>query len=241
MGYVEAPEEVRGTVVDPIQELLMSRIAILGGHGKVALRLAPLLVEAGHTVTSVIRNPDHSDDVVAVGATPLVADLEQMDVDEIADALRGHDAVVWSAGAGGGNPARTYAVDREAAVRTMDASSAAGVDRYVMVSYLGAGTDHGVDPDSSFFAYAEAKAAADEHLRSTDLAWTILGPGALTLDPGTGRIEIAERPARSDVTRDDVARVAAEVLARPDTAGQTIGFNNGETPIPEALSALSGA
>ena len=218
----------------------MSRIAIIGGHGKVALRLAPLLVADGHDVTSVIRNPDHGDEVAATGATPRVADLEQMDVEGIAEVLRGHDAVVWSAGAGGGNPARTYAVDRDAAVRSMDAASAAGVDRYVMVSYLGAGPDHGVDPESSFFPYAEAKAAADEHLRNTDLAWTILGPGALTLDEGTGLIEVAERPARHDVTRDDVARVAAEVIERPHTVGRFIGFNNGDTPISDALDALPG-
>ena len=218
----------------------MSRIVIIGGHGKVALRLAPLLVADGHDVTSVIRNPDHGDEVAATGATPRVADLEQMDVEGIAEVLRGHDAVVWSAGAGGGNPARTYAVDRDAAVRSMDAASAAGVDRYVMVSYLGAGPDHGVDPESSFFQYAEAKAAADEHLRNTDLAWTILGPGALTLDEGTGLIEVAERPARHDVTRDDVARVAAEVIERPHTVGRFIGFNNGDTPISDALDALPG-
>ena len=218
----------------------MSRIVIIGGHGKVALRLAPLLVADGHDVTSVIRNPDHGDEVAATGATPRVADLEQMDVEGIAEVLRGHDAVVWSAGAGGGNPARTYAVDRDAAVRSMDAASAAGVDRYVMVSYLGAGPDHGVDPESSFFPYAEAKAAADEHLRNTDLAWTILGPGALTLDEGTGLIEVAERPARHDVTRDDVARVAAEVIERPHTVGRFIGFNNGDTPISDALDALPG-
>ena len=218
----------------------MSRIAIIGGHGKVALRLAPLLVADGHDVTSVIRNPDHGDEVAATGATPRVADLEQMDVEGIAEVLRGHDAVVWSAGAGGGNPARTYAVDRDAAVRSMDAASAAGVDRYVMVSYLGAGPDHGVDPESSFFPYAEAKAAADEHLRGTDLAWTILGPGALTLDEGTGLIEVAERPARHDVTRDDVARVTAEVIERPHTVGRFIGFNNGDTPISDALDALPG-
>ena len=216
----------------------MSRIAIFGGHGKVALRLALLLVNAGHEVTSVIRDPGHADEVAATGATPVVADVEQLDTDQIAEVLSGHDAVVWSAGAGGGNPARTYAVDRDAAISSMDAAVAAGVDRYVMVSYLGAGPDHGVDPESSFFPYAESKAAADEHLRGTDLAWTILGPGALTLDEGTGGVEIADRPERGDVTRDDVARVAAEVLARPQTAGRTINFNNGDTPVVEALDAL---
>lgn len=216
----------------------MARIVIIGGHGKVALRLAPLLVARGDEVSSVVRNVDHRDEVAATGATPVVADVEQLATDELVDVLGGHDAVVWSAGAGGGDPDRTRAVDRDAAIRSMDATLAVGIARYVMVSYLGARRDHGVPPDSSFFPYAEAKAAADEHLRGTGLAWTILGPGRLTLDPGTGRIEVGPQPARDHVSRDDVAAVAAGVLARPGTAGLSIGFNAGETPIDEALDAL---
>lgn len=213
----------------------MARIAIIGGHGKVAMRLAPLLVARGDEVTSVIRNAAHRDEVAATGAVPVVADVEHLDVDGIAALVEGHDAVVWSAGAGGGDAARTRAVDLDAAVRSMDAAAVAGVDRYVMVSYLGARADHGVAPDDSFFAYAEAKAAADDHLRGTDLAWTILGPGPLTLDPGTGRIEVGAAPAADHVSRDDVAAVAAAVLARPSTIRATIGFNQGDTPIDDAL------
>lgn len=216
----------------------MARIAIIGGHGKVALRLAPLLAARGDEVSSIIRNVDHRDDVSSAGATPVVADVERLATDELVDVLAGHDAIVWSAGAGGGDPERTRAVDRDAAIRSMDAALAAGIVRYVMVSYLGARRDHGVPPDSSFFPYADAKAAADDHLRGTGLAWTILGPGRLTDDPGTGRIEVAPRPALDHVSRDDVAAVVAGVLARPGTAGLSIGFNAGETPIDEALDAL---
>lgn len=216
----------------------MSRIVVFGGHGKVALLASPLLVAAGHEVTSVIRNPDHADDVAATGADPVVADVETLDTGGIADLVRGHDAVLWSAGAGGGNPARTRAVDHDAAIASMDAAEAAGVERYVMVSYLGSRLDHGVDPDTSFFAYAEAKAKADEHLRASKLAWTILGPGTLTLDEGTGRVEISPTPASSSVARADVAAMAVAVLDRPDTAGRTIPFNSGDTPIDEALDAL---
>lgn len=211
------------------------RILIVGGHGKVALLLAPLLTASGHEVTSLIRNRDHADDVASTGASPLVADVEQRGVDAITGHLAGQDAVVWSAGAGGGNPTRTYAVDRDAAIRTMDAAAAAGVERYVMVSYFGAGPDHGVPPDNSFFAYAEAKAAADAHLMATDLAWTILKPSGLTLDPGTGMIDVdSATPGR--VPREDVARVAAAVLDRPGTAGTSIAFNTGTTPIHAALT-----
>ena len=217
----------------------MSRILIIGGHGKVALRLTPLLVSAGNQVTAVIRNPDHQADVEAVGATSAVADVEKLSVTELASVLDGHDAVVWAAGAGGGDPERTRAVDHLAAVRSMDAAANCGVGRYVMVSYLGAGLDHGVDPNSTFFAYAEAKAAADDELRRSSLDWTILGPGALTSEPGTGRIELSDHPVSNSVSRDDVAAVAAAALAHPSTIGHTLNFNTGPTPIVEAIDGLS--
>jgi uncharacterized protein YbjT (DUF2867 family) len=212
----------------------MSRILIIGGHGKIALLLAPLLVARGDEVTSVIRNPDHVADVSATGATPVVADIEGLDVAGLTALLEGHDAVVWSAGAGGGSPARTYAVDRDAAIRSMDAAVAAGVDRYVMVSYFEARADHGVPADNSFFAYAEAKAAADEHLRASDLSWTVLGPSSLTLDAPTGRIDVAATESRS-VSRADVAAVIAATLADDATIGRSIRFNNGDAPIADAI------
>lgn len=214
----------------------MTRIAIIGGHGKVALHLSALLTEEGHSVTSFIRNPDHAADVAATGAVPSVLDVENATTAALAEALKGHDAVVWSAGAGGGNPARTYAVDRDAAIRSMDAAAEANVARYVMVSYLGAGKDHGVPEDHSFFAYAEAKAAADEYLRGTGLAWTILGPGALTDRPGTGLIDVDPAPGGSrETSRSNTASVAAAVLDLPETAGRTIEFCDGTLPIAAAL------
>src|ERR1700736_6273572 len=129
----------------------MSRIAIVGGHGKVALHLARVVTDRGDQVTSIFRNPAHADDVAATGARPVVADIERLDTDALATLLAGHDAVVFSAGAGGGKPARTYAVDRDAAIRVIDAAAQAGVKRFVMVSYFGAGPDHGVQPSDSFF------------------------------------------------------------------------------------------
>lgn len=214
----------------------MARILLIGGHGKVALLAEPLLVEAGHEVTAVIRNPDHESDIVATGATPLVADIETFDLARFTELVSGSDVVVWSAGAGGGAPERTYAVDRDAAIRSIDAASAAGVRRYVMVSYFGAGPDHGVDPYDGFFAYAEAKAAADAHLRASGLDWTILAPSALTLDDPTGRIDVDATESRS-VPRGDVAAVIAATIADPATIGRTIPFNSGDVPIAEAMGA----
>ena len=217
----------------------MSRIIVFGGHGRIALLLAPLLVERGDEVTGVIRNPEHADDVEAGGARALVADIETMDVEALAEIIRGHDAVVWSAGAGGGDPQRTYAVDRDAAERSMDAAERAGVRRYVMVSWIGSTADHGVPEGDSFFAYADAKWAADEHLRGTGLEGTILAPGTLTLDDPTGRILI-DPDGRGEVSRADVAAVIAASLVEPCTIGRTLRFGNGgdqtALPIAEALA-----
>ncbi len=211
------------------------RVVIIGGHGRVALRLARLLTARGDSVTSVVRNPDHVTDVAATGATAQIADVESLSTDELSEVLQGHDAIVWSAGAGGGDPRRTAAVDRDAAIRSIDAAAAVGVHRYVMVSYFGAGPDHGVPEDNSFYAYAQAKAAADAHLRASELAWTVLGPGTLTDEPGTGRIHVGAGASSHEVPRDDVAAVVAETLLLPGTERRTIDFVSGETPIADAL------
>lgn len=216
---------------------MTQKVLIIGGHGKIALLLAPLLKAAGMEVTSVIRNAAHIDDVAATGATAVVRDVVSSSEDELAELFAGHDAIVWSAGAGGGSPERTYAVDRDAAIASMDAAVAARVQRYIMVSYHGAGADHGVPPENSFYAYAEAKAAADAKLRSSALAWTILGPGALTLEAPTGLINTAPTAGTSRGTsRANTALVAAAVLQRPDTILRTIEFTDGDVRIEEALA-----
>ncbi|MFV8320074.1 SDR family oxidoreductase [Mycobacterium sp. 23] len=214
----------------------MAHIIVIGGHGKVALHLARILTGRGDQVSSVFRNPDHTDEVAATGANPVTADIEHLDTGALADLLAGHDAVVFTAGAGGGDPSRTYAVDRDAAIRVIDAAGRAGVKRFVMVSYFGAGPGHGVSPENSFFPYAEAKAAADAHLRASELDWTVLGPGRLTLDRGTGHIAVGK--AKGEVSREDVAAVVAAALADDATIRRTIDFNNGDVPIADALAPV---
>lgn len=213
----------------------MARILIFGGHGKIALLTHPLLVARGDEVTAVIRNPEHAETVRAAGAQPAVFDVEHEDADAFRALIAEHDAIVWSAGAGGGNPERTRAVDQDAAVRAMDAAASAGVDRFVMVSYFRSRRDHGVDPSDSFYAYAEAKAAADEHLRASSLRWTVLGPSRLTLEEPTGLIDV-EAEESGEVSRGNVARVIAQALHEDDTIGRTIRFNDGDRPIAEALT-----
>ena len=220
------------------------KAVIIGAHGKIALLTAPRLVEAGYAVDGVIRNPDHATDVSATGANPVELSLEDAGVDDLAQAFTGADAVVFAAGAGGGNPARTDAVDHKGAVRAMDAAQQAGVDRFVLVSYARALVDvDTLNPEDSFFPYAKAKHDADEHLRSTNLDYTILGPGRLTLEPATEKIVIADRtgaveglPAEAAVTsRDNVAAVIAHVLTKNAGERQTINFYDGDTAIADAI------
>lgn len=215
------------------------RTTIFGGHGKVALLLAPLLVEAGHEVRSVIRNPDHVADVEATGATAVVASVEDADTAALTELLQGSDAVVWSAGAGGGSAERTVAVDRDAAIRSMDAAVAAGVGRYVMVSFSGAFPDRLVPEDDPFRTYQDAKIAADDHLRGTDLGWTILGPGALTTEPSDGRVNPEATSRNGDESpRELVARVAHAALEDDRTARRTLVFGKGDVAIADWFARL---
>jgi uncharacterized protein YbjT (DUF2867 family) len=213
---------------------------IAGGHGKIALILERLLSQRGDSVAGFIRNPEQVDDVEAAGAVALVVDLEKASVDEVAAHLRGADAVVFAAGAGpGSGAARKETVDRDAAILLADAAQAAGVARYVMVSAMAADPQATAD-DDVFQAYLRAKGVADEAIRSrARLAWTIVRPGALTNDPGTGRVRVAESTGRGSIAREDVAAVLVAVLDEPRAAGRSFDLIAGDTPVAEAVAALA--
>ncbi|SCX33746.1 NAD(P)H-binding protein [Mycolicibacterium fluoranthenivorans] len=214
------------------------RVVIAGGHGKIALILERLLAERGDTVTGIIRNPSQAADLEAAGTAPAVLDLEQASVDQVAEVVRGADAVVFAAGAGpGSGAARKQTVDRDAAVLLADAAEAAGVARYVMVSAISA-DDRSLDAgyDEVFRAYIRAKSEADANVRArAGLQTTIVRPGRLTDEPGTGLVDIAESTGRGAVPRADVAAVLLAVLDTPGTAGRTFELIGGNTPISEAL------
>jgi uncharacterized protein YbjT (DUF2867 family) len=211
-------------------------VVIAGGHGQIALRLERLLTDGGHRARGVIRNPDHAGDVEAEGAEAMVLDLESED--DVTPAVEGADAVVFAAGAGpGSGPERKRTVDLGAAVKLIDAARAAGVRRYVMISAMGA-----ADPASGSEAmrpYLDAKAEADAALEASGLDHTIVRPGRLTDDPGTGRVAVAERLGRTgEITRDDVAATLVAVLENDATIGRTFELLQGDTPIAEALAQL---
>ena len=210
------------------------RVVIAGGHGQIALILERLLAERGDTAVGLVRNPAHVPDLQAVGASAEVLDLERTSVSTLAEVLRGADAVVFAAGAGpGSGVARKQTVDRDAAILLADAAEAAGVARYVMVSAISA-DDRSLDDayDEVYRAYIRAKADADAEVRArVALASTIVRPGRLTDDAGTGRVHIAESTGRGEIPRADVAAVLLAVLDHPDTAGRTFELIAGDTPI----------
>ena len=216
------------------------RIVIAGGHGKIALILERLLSQRGDSVAGFIRNPVHAADLEAAGAEPMVVDLENASVDEVAVHLRGADAVVFAAGAGpGSGAARKETVDRDAAVLLADAAESAKVSRYVMISSMGADAEAPDDAgDPVFVAYLRAKGAADDDVIARKaLTSTIVRPGHLTNDPGTGRVTIADDTGHGSIPREDVAAVLLAVLDTPSTTGQTFEVISGDTPIAEALTS----
>jgi uncharacterized protein YbjT (DUF2867 family) len=211
----------------------MSTIAIAGGHGKIATLLGQMLAERGDTVRGLIRNPDQEDDLRAAGVEPVVCDLEGDG--DVAAAVRGADAVVFAAGAGpGSGEARKTTMDLGGAVKLIEAAKAEGVSRYLIVSSMGA-EKAPEDGSEGFGAYLQAKWEADEAVRASGLDFTIVRPGGLTDDPGTGLVEIAAKTERGQIPRADVAAVFVACLDAPSTIGQSFDLIAGDTPIAEAL------
>ena len=213
------------------------RVAIAGGHGQIARRLAKILSQRGDEAVALIRNPDHTDDVKRVGAEPVVVDLESASDDEVAQAIAGSDAVVFAAGAGpGSGPERKETMDYGGVVKLIAAAKQTGISRYVIVSSVGANPQ--TLGDDTFSVYLRAKGRADEAVRASGLDWTIVRPGGLTNDAGTGRVNLGESVPRGQVTRDDVAAVLAAVLDSSTTIGRTFELMGGDTPVAEAVAAI---
>jgi uncharacterized protein YbjT (DUF2867 family) len=210
-------------------------VVVAGGHGKVALRLLRRLAEGGDRARGLIRNPDHAADLEASGAEPVLCDLEQED--DLAPHVEGADAIVFAAGAGpGSGPARKQTMDLGGAVKLIDAARAVGIARYVMVSSMGAGNPERAS--GPMRPYLEAKTQADERLAGSGLDYTIVRPGGLTDEPGSGRIRAGLEMSFGQVSRDDVAATLVAVLGADNTIGKTFELLAGDTPIEEAVRAL---
>jgi uncharacterized protein YbjT (DUF2867 family) len=210
-------------------------VVIVGGHGKVAMRLEKILAERGDSPRGIVRKTEQADDLEKIGAEPIVLDIEN--VDDIDDGFAGADAVVFAAGAGAGSgPARKLTVDYGGAVKSVDAAIAKKIRRFVIVSAIGA--NHPESWSDEMKPYYEAKADADKFVAESGLDCTIVRPGGLTDDPGTGTVSLGEDLKSGKVARDDVALVLAEVLRADNTIGKAFDLVGGETPVAEAIAAL---
>ena len=216
------------------------RVVIAGGHGKIALILEKLLADRGDSVAGLIRNPAQTADLQSAGAEAIVLDLESASVAQLAAHLAGADAVVFAAGAGPGSGIdRKSTVDRDAAILLADAAEAAGVERYLMVSAIGADGPAPEGSDEVFTAYLRAKAAADDAVRGRGgLASTIVRPGHLTDDVAVGVVTVGESTGSGSVPRADVAAVLVALLDAPNTRGVTFELISGDTPIEAAVAEL---
>ncbi len=215
------------------------RIVIAGGHGKIALLLSELLATLGHTPVGLIRNAGHAADVHATGASASVVDLETSSVSDLASALAGADAVVFAAGAGvNSGPERKTTVDRDGAILLAEAAAEAGVQRYLLVSSIGA--DRFADADADMAPYLRAKSEADAYIRESALDWTIVRPGPLTDDAATGAVTVGDDDIeRAPISRADVARILASAVDEPATLRKQFVVVGGSTPVIEALKSLA--
>jgi uncharacterized protein YbjT (DUF2867 family) len=212
-------------------------VTIAGAHGQIALRLARLLAARGDRVTGLVRNPEHVAEVSEAGASPVVCDLERASIEEIAAAVTGTDAVVFAAGGGpGSGAARKLTMDRDGAVKLLGAATSAGIARYLMISATGA--ENPPDGDGVFDVYLQAKAAADAAVTASDRDWTIVRPGALTNDEGTGHVRVGRAPFSAPVPRDDVAVVLAELLGDRRSSGQILYLSSGPQLVGQALDEV---
>jgi nucleoside-diphosphate-sugar epimerase len=215
-------------------------VAIGGAHGKIGMRLTRLLSSQGDRVIGLIRNPDQSADVREQGGEPVVCDLERATPEEVASAIEGADAAVFAAGAGAGSGAeRKLSMDRDGAIKLLHAAGAVGARRYVIVSAVGA--EAPPEGDDVYNVYLRAKAEADQAVQASDRDWTIVRPGRLTDDPGTGRVRVETTPFRGSVPRDDVAAILARLLRDPRASQKVLYVNGGDEELDQALERVLNA
>ena len=217
----------------------MSTVAVVGGNGKIARRLHPLLVERGHTPVALVRSEGQRADLEALGAQVRILDIENATTDDFAAAFEGCDTVVFAAGGGpDGNIERKRTVDLEGSLKSIQAATERGISRFVQVSAINVDEPVAEDAGEVWAAYVAAKADADTALRGTNLDWTILRPGRLTDDEGTGKVDLGPDVQRAEIPRADVAAVIAELI---DTgAGVRVQANlvSGEVPVATAVTRL---
>ena len=208
------------------------RVLLIGANGLTGQRIAKLLAEGAHDPVAMIRDTSQRATFDALGVPTVLGDLEY----PIDHAVRGCDAVIFAAGSGSSTgPDKTVLVDQLGAIRSMVAAQTEGARRYLMLSSVGAD----IQTESGIAHYHRAKGYADEHLMSTDLDWTIICPGGLREEPGTGTVAVSDDHHASGLTsRDNLAAALVACLDLPNTSGKRFSLLEGDTPLEEALRAV---
>jgi uncharacterized protein YbjT (DUF2867 family) len=201
-------------------------VLVAGAHGKVGQHVVDVLDRSDHDVTAMVRNESYVADMADFDVETVVADLTE----DVSHAIRGHDAIIFAAGSSGED---VEGVDRDGAIRMVEAAEEYSVERFVMLSAMNA-DDPEASPDD-LREYLIAKQAADDRLKSSDLTYTIVRPTVLTDDPATGKIRAAEKLDRGEITRADVARTLVAALDTDETHDKTFEIVAGDEPIETAL------
>jgi uncharacterized protein YbjT (DUF2867 family) len=211
-------------------------ITIAGAHGQIARLLHPILLERGHTVRGIIRSPEQAKTLQKAGVEPVLCDLEK---ESLVPAVHpDSDAVIFAAGAGpGSGEARKWSVDRDGALKLIEAARSHGIRRYLMISAMKLDQPRG---SQVFRTYLKAKAEADQSLRQSGLDYTIIKPGKLTDEAGRGTVRAGSGLERGEIPRADVAATVAETLDLPSTIGKEFDLVGGDMPIRQALEQLNG-
>ncbi|MER7393997.1 NAD(P)H-binding protein [Streptomyces sp. NPDC000151] len=212
----------------------------IGAAGGVGRRLTPLLTQRGDVVTGMHRRSAQGETVQAAGGTPVIGDLIADSVEDLAGKMRGHDAVVFSAGAHGTGQDKTTLIDGRGLEKAADAAALAGVSRFVLVSVFPDALRDGTRSEG-FEHYVKVKKTADVYLTRTDLDWLIVRPGTLLDTPGTGRVTAGPAVEYGDVHRDDVAAFLDAALHAPALSRVIVELTSGDTPVSDAVTRLAAA
>lgn len=211
------------------------KVLIAGANGKIGRHLVRKLAASEHRCRAMVRDPGQESQLRELGVDEVVvADLEG----DCRAALSTCDAVVFAAGSGAHTgPEKTIDVDQNGAINLIDQAEEMGVGRFVIISSMRAN-----DPDSGPPAmrhYFIAKQNADNYLRASGLNFTVVRPGKLTDEQGTGRVRLAGRlDGVGKITREDVASVLLAVLDTPATWKREFDLLGGDQPIDEALKVF---
>lgn len=211
------------------------KVLVIGANGQVGTHLIKSLAERGHEPVGMVRDTDQVKAIENAGGKTVLGDLEK----DFSHAMYGCEAVVFAAGSGPHTGAdKTILIDQEGAIKSIDEAKRQGIKRFVLLSSVGADNPEMAPDNMKHYLYAKKR--ADDYLKSTNLTYTILRPGSLSNEPGTGQIRAAEslEDKSGQIPREDVADVLTEIVENENTYLKTFEILDGDLRISDALGQL---